>query len=73
MLGIDNADVGARPLWVDTGSEQLIVRLKDRAAVMRCRPDPTLLAKHGSNNLRAGLVYVWAQEDAQQGCRPDRL
>jgi trans-2,3-dihydro-3-hydroxyanthranilate isomerase len=66
MLGIDAGDVGDRPLWVDTGSEQLIVPLKDVASVMRCSPDPKLLAMHGSNDLRAGLVYVWAHEDAER-------
>jgi len=62
-LGIDPGDVREQPMWVDTGSEQLIVRLHDPAAVFRCRPDPILLARHGSNGKRVGLVYVWAHDD----------
>jgi len=63
MLGIEPPQVRENPLWIDTGSEQLIVRLQDPEAVLRCRPDPTLLARHGSNAHRTGLVYVWAHED----------
>ena len=63
MLDIEPDEVRERPLWVDTGSEQLVVRLRDPEAVLRCRPDPMLLARHGSNGKRIGLVYVWAHED----------
>jgi PhzF family phenazine biosynthesis protein len=64
MLGIDEHDLREGAMWVDTGSEQLVVRLTTPEAVRRCHPDPTLLARHGSNEARAGLVYVWAHEDA---------
>lgn len=63
MLGLDEGDVSGEARWVDTGSEQLIVRLVDPEAVQRCRPDPRLLALYGSNATRAGLVYVWAHHD----------
>lgn len=62
MLGIDEDEVRAKSMWIDTGSEQLVVPLRDAEAVERCRPDPALLARHGSNERRAGLVYVWARE-----------
>lgn len=62
MLDLAEADVGERPMWIDTGSEQLVVPLRDSECVRRCRPDPALLARHGSNERRAGLVYVWANE-----------
>lgn len=63
MLGIDPGQVRERPMWICTGSEQLVVRLQDPEAVLGCRPDPALLARHGSNEKRIGLVYVWAHED----------
>lgn len=63
MLGLEEAEVGERAMWIDTGSEQLVVPLRDPKAVERCQPDPGLLARHGSNERRAGLVYVWAHED----------
>jgi trans-2,3-dihydro-3-hydroxyanthranilate isomerase len=64
MLRVEEEAVRERPMWIDTGSEQLIVRLTDPAAVQRCRPDPLLLARYGSNGKRVGLVYVWAHDDA---------
>jgi PhzF family phenazine biosynthesis protein len=47
-------------MWVDTGSEQLVVPLLSTEAIDRCHPDPVLLAKHGSNARRDTLVLVWA-------------
>lgn len=62
MLGLDERDVLGPALWVDTGSEQLVVPLASASAVDRCRPDPRLLAKYGSNATRQGLAYPWAPE-----------
>ncbi len=31
MLGLDAADIGGEPLWVDTGSEQLVIPLATTA------------------------------------------
>jgi PhzF family phenazine biosynthesis protein len=63
MLGLDETDVApdpARPpLWVDTGSEQLIVPLASPAAVARAAPRGELMVRHGSNGQRA-LAYVFA-------------
>jgi len=65
MLGLDAADVGADPLWVDTGSEQLVIPLASADAVRRCRPKADLLARHGSVTLPDGgsraMAYVWAE------------
>ncbi|HLK35385.1 MAG TPA: PhzF family phenazine biosynthesis protein [Polyangiaceae bacterium] len=60
MLGIAAEAVRGPALWVDTGTEQLIVPLASVEAVDACRPDPVLLARHGSNERRDGHVYVWA-------------
>jgi PhzF family phenazine biosynthesis protein len=73
MLGLDEGDLREGAMWVDTGSEQLIVRLTDPDAVRRCRPDAALLARHGSNEKRAGLVYVWAHEDAPPADDGERI
>jgi trans-2,3-dihydro-3-hydroxyanthranilate isomerase len=62
MLGLDEPDIEGPVLWVDTGSEQLVVPLASRDAVERCQPDPRLLARHGSNATRQGLAYVWARD-----------
>jgi PhzF family phenazine biosynthesis protein len=60
MLGLQERDLDPGAMWVDTGSEQLVVPLVSPEAIDRCRPDPVLLAKHGSNARRDGLVYVWS-------------
>jgi len=49
-------------LWVDTGSEQLIVPLASPAAVERCRPNAELLGRGSRGAKRQGLAYVWARE-----------
>jgi trans-2,3-dihydro-3-hydroxyanthranilate isomerase len=65
MLGLDASDLGAEPLWVDTGSEQLIIPLATARAVARCAPKADLLARHGSVALPDGssraMAYVWAE------------
>jgi len=48
MLGLDEADIGERPLWVNAGTEQLIVPLTSEAAVRRVRVRPDLLAQFRS-------------------------
>lgn len=70
MLGLAAADLGTTPLWVDTGSEQLVIPLASADAVARCKPDPALLVRHASldapgtpgasRNVRA-MAYVWAR------------
>jgi trans-2,3-dihydro-3-hydroxyanthranilate isomerase len=61
MLGLDEADVREGALWVDTGSEQLIVPLASPAAVERCRPSAELLGRYSRGAKRQGLAYVWAR------------
>ena len=67
MLGLAASDLGAAPLWVDTGSEQLVIPLASAAAVRRASPDPALLLRHGSVQLGAGvtraMAYVWAEDE----------
>jgi len=65
MLGLAPADLGADALWVDTGSEQLIVPLANADAVRRASPRADLLARHGSVELPGttsrAMAYVWAE------------
>jgi PhzF family phenazine biosynthesis protein len=65
MLGLVASDIGSEPLFVDTGSEQLLVPLTSVAAVRRCQPTADLLVKHGSVALPGGgsraTAYVWAE------------
>jgi len=75
MLVLAEADVApdpaAPPLWVDTGSEQLIVPLASADAVRRAAPRADLLLAHGHTGQRA-MAYVFApdpQRDAADGTR----
>jgi trans-2,3-dihydro-3-hydroxyanthranilate isomerase len=63
-LGLTEADIGPQPLWVNTGSEQLIVPVTSLAAVDRCS---TATVKLGvlKNNLGRGMAYVFHDDGKQ--------
>ena len=60
-LGVDDLHATAEPLWVDTGSEQLIVPLASFDAVRRAQPSPAQMLVHASNGQRA-MAYVFARD-----------
>jgi len=66
MLGVDASALTAEPMWVDTGSEQLVIPLASANAVRQCAPDAALLARDGSVALPGGgkrsMAYVWAYD-----------
>jgi len=59
MLGLEEQDIGARPLWVSVGHEQLIVPLTSEAAVRRVRVRGELLAQFASSEGQS-MAYVFA-------------
>jgi trans-2,3-dihydro-3-hydroxyanthranilate isomerase len=59
MLGLDKEDIGERPLWVDAGTEQLVVPLASEAAVRRARVRADLLAQMVSAEGKS-MAYVFA-------------
>lgn len=59
MLGLDEHDLGERPLWVNPGMEQLVVPLTSEAAVRRVRVRSELLAQLASVDGHS-MVYVFA-------------
>ena len=62
MLGLTEADIAGDALWVDTGSEQLIIPLVSVDAVERAQANIAQLIAHGTNEKRQGLAYVWAHD-----------
>lgn len=70
MLGLDEADVAPYPaqppLWVDTGSDQLVIPLATADAVRRAAPRTDLMQAHSSNGDRA-MAYLFAPDAAQTG------
>src|SRR5688572_2154083 len=61
MLRIDADAVLDRPLWVDTGTEQLVVPLASFEAVRSVDPDAQAMTRVASNGARA-MAYVFARE-----------
>lgn len=68
MLGLAADDVAGPPLWVDTGSEQLVIPLASFAAVQRAAPKADALAAVTSDGPRP-MAYVFAREDDRVLCR----
>jgi trans-2,3-dihydro-3-hydroxyanthranilate isomerase len=62
-LGVDEQDIGERPLWMKAGKEQLIVPLASIAAVRRAQPEPQALQKLRSED-GASMAYVFAMAGA---------
>jgi PhzF family phenazine biosynthesis protein len=66
MLGLDPGDLAERPLWVNTGKEQLIVPLTSADAVRRARPRGDAFTRLKSEDGHS-MAYVFA--DALKGAR----
>jgi PhzF family phenazine biosynthesis protein len=68
MLGIEAREIRERPLWVSTGTEQLIIPLASEDAVSRA----VLHADNNAclqNNNGAAMAYVFAQNGASAVAR----
>lgn len=60
MLGLRASDIGACPLWVKAGKEQLIIPLRSEDAVRRARPDSAAFAAIQSEDGHS-MAYIFAQ------------
>ena len=58
-LGLEERDIGDRPLWVKAGKEQLIIPLDSEDAVRRAVPNPSAFAGIRSED-GVGMAYVFA-------------
>ncbi|MEP7034057.1 MAG: PhzF family phenazine biosynthesis protein [Actinomycetota bacterium] len=59
-VGLSAGTVAAKPLWVSTGVEQLIVPLRSAADVRSAQADPRLLDELGPGAQGESMIYVWA-------------
>jgi trans-2,3-dihydro-3-hydroxyanthranilate isomerase len=59
MLGLTQSDIGARPLWVKAGKEQLVIPLTSEAAVRRTQPNAELCKRELSEDGHC-MAYVFA-------------
>ena len=64
MLGLGEGDIAERPLWVNAGKEQLMVPVRDAAAVDRAHPRADAFTKLRSEDGQS-MAYVFA--DAGDG------
>jgi trans-2,3-dihydro-3-hydroxyanthranilate isomerase len=60
MVGLPPGSV-TRPLWVDTGVEQLVLPVRTAAEVRAARPDPLRLARDGRSPSGETMAYVFAE------------
>ena len=60
MVGLPAGSV-SRPLWVDTGVEQLLLPVRTAAEVRAARPDPTRIARDGRSPGGETMAYVFAE------------
>jgi trans-2,3-dihydro-3-hydroxyanthranilate isomerase len=60
MIGLTADRVAAEPLWVDTGTVQLILPLRSAEDVTAAAADPRLLAEFAKRPDGESLVYLWA-------------
>lgn len=58
-LGLEERDIGERPLWIKAGREQLVVPLATTEAVRRVSPEPQALRKIASED-GFSMAYVFA-------------
>lgn len=63
MLGLAADDIAAEPMWVNAGSEQLLIRLASREAVLAARPVPELFLRHATLRPGRSIAYLWHVAD----------
>lgn len=66
MLGLDEADLADRPLWVNAGKEQLIVPVRSADAVDRARPRGDAFSRLKSEDGQS-MAYVFADGGDSRG------
>ncbi|XDZ52191.1 PhzF family phenazine biosynthesis protein [Neisseriaceae bacterium CLB008] len=64
MLGLEVSDIAAQPLWVSTGSEQLLIQLASKEAVLRAKPDPILFETGAYLRPGRTVAYIWYEAEA---------
>ncbi|MDX2091888.1 MAG: PhzF family phenazine biosynthesis protein [Kofleriaceae bacterium] len=64
MVGLPDDAVSDPPLWVDTGTEQLVIPIRSPALVHAAKPVPELLARWGYTPTREEAMAYLCAEDA---------
>jgi len=69
LLGLEESDLLASPMWVDTGTEQFLVPVKTVEAVRRAQPDGARMDSWPDSQQGRKNAYVFAFDSAG----PDRV
>jgi PhzF family phenazine biosynthesis protein len=70
MVGLPAGSVCDEPMWVDTGSEQLVIPIATAELVRAARPVPELLERWGfAPNRSEAMAYLWAAGDPESTVR----
>jgi PhzF family phenazine biosynthesis protein len=67
LLGLDESDLAADPMWVDTGADQFLIALRSPEAVRRVQPDSGLLDRWPASSLGRKTAYVFAFDEEAPG------
>jgi len=59
MLGIAAGDIAAAPVWVNAGSEQLLIRLASREAVLAALTEAQGVVSRAAQALGRSIAYLW--------------
>ena len=64
MLGLPDGAVCDEPLWVTTGTEQLVIPIASSALVRQAKPSLELLTRWGYSEAREeAMAYLWAADE----------
>lgn len=65
MLGLQASDLLSDPVWVNAGTDQLLVPLRTVEAVQRAQPDSSRLAEWPQSSLgrKTAYLFAWNQDD----------
>ncbi len=61
MLGLPIEQIVSEPIWVNVGSEQLLIEVSDEAAVDAINIDVNLMKKHACLYPGREIIYIWTQ------------
>ncbi|WP_279324786.1 PhzF family phenazine biosynthesis protein [Conservatibacter flavescens] len=68
ILGLQETDIESEPMWINTGTWQLLIRLKSESAVKNCQISPALFMTKLDSGVW-GSCYVWFAHNGQAKVR----
>lgn len=63
MLGLSDTQIISAPIWLNSGSEQLLVQIKDANAIDNLNIDLTLFTQYATLYPGRTMLYLWAKEE----------